>query len=66
MSKTPVTVYLDFRTARAIKARADALGVSQSRWLGDCAQGELERLAASPSALTKARHLRTDLTETQP
>ena len=41
MSKTPVTVYLDFRTARAIKASADALGVSQSRWLSECAQAQL-------------------------
>ncbi len=41
MSRTPITVYLDFRTASAIKARADGLGMSQSQWLGNCARTAL-------------------------
>jgi hypothetical protein len=53
MSRIPITVYLDFRTASAIKARADGLGMSQSQWLGDCARTALARDAAAAPAAFK-------------
>lgn len=53
MSKTPITVYLDFRTASAIKVRADGLGMSQSQWLGDCARTALALDAMTAPAASR-------------
>jgi hypothetical protein len=41
MSTTPITVYFDFATARAIKVSAQALGISQSQFLRQCAAATL-------------------------
>lgn len=38
MSKSPITIYVPFQTAAAIKVRAEAQGVSQSHWLCECAK----------------------------
>jgi hypothetical protein len=52
MSKTPVTVYLDFKTATILKARAESLRISQSQWMGDCVkQALLADRATAPSIL---------------
>jgi hypothetical protein len=53
MSRTPITVYLDFRTASAIKARADGLAMSQSQWLGDCARKALAQDSATAPAASR-------------
>ena len=53
MSRTPITFYLDFRTASAIKARADRLGMSQSQWLGDCARTALVQDSATAPAAAR-------------
>lgn len=52
MSRTPVTVYLDFKTATALKARAESLRISQSQWLGECVkQALLADRPTTPSTL---------------
>lgn len=53
MSRTPITAYLDFRTASAIKARADGLGMSQSQWLGDCVRAALAQDSATAPAVLR-------------